>query len=171
TTILNRSSGVQPGGKVDLFGPVLHEIGHALGFDEDMPIADYLTPVGLDQIDQADSDPNTKGKLWLYTPPGNTFSSITFTDEGGLHVYEGPADPSFPGVPVRANDLMNPGRFIANNQRELISDLDAGILGEVYGYTIKLPSTIPNFSYLVQQNLTTGVLNVNGDPENFPDDA
>src|SRR5205807_2157045 len=42
---------------------------------------------------------------------------------------------------------------------------------EVYGYTIQLPSSIPQFSFVAQFNPGTGVLTINGDPEGFVDDA
>ncbi|HYO23605.1 MAG TPA: dockerin type I domain-containing protein, partial [Lacipirellulaceae bacterium] len=47
------------------------------------------------------------------------------------------------------NDLMNPGRSVPSNSgtettRQFISDLDAKILADAYGYTVVLPSSLNN---------------------------
>jgi hypothetical protein len=162
--IVNRSTATGGPAAADFLRTAVHELGHALGFSQNLAIDSYLTSAGTDQVD-------SDASLYLYTPPGNAFPSATFTDKGGLHMYEGPADPNFSSEPIHPNDLMNAGRTYTAGKRQLISDLDAGILGEVYGYTIQLPSSIPQFSFLAQFNAGTGVLTVNGDPEGFVNDA
>jgi hypothetical protein len=49
--------------------------------------------------------------------------------------------------------------------------LDATILAAVYGYDIKLPSTIAGANFLTAFDPSTGILTVNGDPESNGDDS
>ena len=112
----------------------------------------FLTPAGTDQV-----EPNKS--LFLFQGATTT---ATLSSDGGGHIYEGPVDPAFPADPLHPFDLMNAGRTIGPPPtRELISDLDAGILHDAYGYTIKTPLTIQTF--LANLNPATGVLTVNGD--------
>jgi hypothetical protein len=152
----------------DYMRTVLHEIGHAVGYDEsadwfeadDLKIGDYLYDAGTDQVAGS-------GTIYVFKATENSAPLATFTDVGGLHMYEGAPDPNsdYPGAPSTSNDLMNPGRSIVMGTRQLISDLDTQVLAAAYGYTVKLPSTIAGFNYLTSFNPATGTLTVNGDPE------
>jgi hypothetical protein len=130
----------------DFYETVTHEIGHALGiYSNSTPANDRLfqltSPVGTDQIDMV-------SQLRQFNNPSGQFGVIvTFTDSGGNHTYEGPADPSFPLIQTHPNDLMNPGRSlpqVSTNAvtRRFITDLDAKILADAYDYTVALPSTL-----------------------------
>ena len=177
-TVVDRDTGVPTSslGGFDFLRTIGHEMGHAFGFSEladflesdDLKIGDYLIDAGTDQIDD-------DGDLYVLVPPGYSESNplVTFTDAGGLHVYEGAPDPDsdFPDAEPTPNDLMNGGRAIQMGTRQYPSDLDATILGAVYGYDIKLPSTIAGANFLTAFDPSTGVLTVNGDPESNGDDS
>jgi hypothetical protein len=157
TSLLNRfTSTFTTGTGNDFYRTIVHEIGHAMGISLQNGLAivtgGFLTPGGTDQNDAAET-------LQVFT--GAT-STATFTSNGGGHIYEGPADPAFPGDPLSPFDLMNPGRTIGPPPtRELITDLNAAILRDAYGYTVATPSTIQTF--LANFNTTTGELTINGD--------
>jgi len=157
TSLLNRfTSTFTTGSGNDFYRTIVHEMGHAMGIALNSSLAivtgGFLTPAGTDQNDST-------ANLQLFT--GAT-TSATFTSNGGGHIYEGPADPAFPGNPLNPFDLMNAGRTIGPPPtRELITDLDANILRDAYGYTITTPSTIQTF--LANFNTTTGELTINGD--------
>lgn len=162
SSLLNRfTTNAGTGGNRDLYSTIAHEIGHAMGIagGGSLLLNDFLTDAGVDQVD-GDDDP-----LYLFT--GDT-ATATLVSRSGLHVYEGPADPDYPDAPIRANDLMNPGRANPADGRRLISDLDAQILADAYGYTINLPSTLETF--LVNYNTTTNELVLNGDPQIVDDE-
>ncbi len=145
----------------DLYRTVLHEIGHALGIASDsrLAILDLLTDSGINDPNIAAGNPAED----LLTFAGPTVTA-TFTTAGGRHLYEGPV---VGGLPTHPNDLLNPGRATPAGTRNLITDLDAQILADAYGYTITLPSTVETFT--AYRNPTTGVLTVNGDLGVFND--
>lgn len=161
TNLTTRFTADQPfGAGVDFYRTVLHEMGHAMGIVlSDRMTENFLTAAGADQLAPAD-DP---ASLYVFTGESVT---TTFTDQGGLHVYDGPPDPAsdFPDAPSDPNDLLNPGRAIPTNriQRRLISDTDAWILQDAYDYEIRLPSSRETF--LINYNMTSAVVDVRGDP-------
>ena len=160
TNLVTRFSANMPGSDFDLYRTTLHEIGHAMGIagsdaSSRLAIRSFLSSAGTDRHDAA---------AVLYLLEAGT-TRATLTTHTGMHVYVGPADPSHPDAPVNPNDLMNAGRAVgvAPVTRRLISDLDASILRDVYGYTVTLPSTLDTF--LANFNTTTGVLTINGEPD------
>jgi hypothetical protein len=140
-------------GRVDFYQVILHEIGHAVGISDDavdnVP-GNSLTIVGEDQNSPGES-------LRLFQ--GGT-RNYTFTTNGGGHLYEGPADPNVPGIPIHTNDLMNAGRTTPSNRsiRYLISQTDTDLLRDAFGYSV----TSPRESFLANLNRVTGLLTVVG---------
>ncbi|MFO0867988.1 MAG: dockerin type I domain-containing protein [Pirellulales bacterium] len=160
TTLLNSFSADGPNGLGgnDFYRTIVHEMGHAMGILVGGPqaINSFLTPYATDPVD---------GVSTLYLFQGASVSA-SLTDNGGGHIYEGP---SVAGNPAHPFDLMNAGRTVGfpPPTRELITDLNAQILADAYGYTVTLPSTINTFQ--ANLNTTTGVLTVNGSPGNVDD--
>jgi hypothetical protein len=129
----------------DFYSIALHEMGHAFGFDSVSGLINSrVTNPGLDA-------PNDMVRVFHFLD--GTTATLT-TQGGGYHTFLG-----VPGYPDHSGDLMNPGRTAG--ERALISDLDARILGDAYGYSIAMPSTRQTF--LANYNATTRVLTVNGD--------
>jgi hypothetical protein len=150
--ILNAFSGIaQAGspalGKLDLFSLVASETAHAVGFFDDSSSAwkqnfqGYLQPTN-----SPDTSPgaNGQGQLWTFTAPGVTALYTTYDSGSPNNTRAFPvhmAEPG-PGNVLTVNGTTYSGVFDANNgtyapgQRLLPSDLDARILGAVYGYTV-----------------------------------
>jgi hypothetical protein len=61
-----------------------------------------------------------------------------------------------------ATDLMNPDQTAG--YRTLVTDLDAEILQDAYGYTVTMPHTFVNGSFLFKVNGADGTLTVYGNP-------
>jgi hypothetical protein len=143
---------------VDFYRTIVHELGHAMGIAPNAGLAlqSFLVDPGI-------ADPNDAAADLL-----NFFGAsvqTTLTTTGGLHLFEGPA-PGGLTTPVAPNDVMNPGRATTAGERGLISDTDAKLLADAYGYSINLPSKI-NTLYV---NLSpAGVLEVRGLPDNAND--
>ncbi len=103
-------------------------------------------------------------ELWQYTLADN--STVTFTESGGGHFYEGLADPNVAGADQHLNELMNPGRVVpagnnpAETTRQFISDLDAAFLADAYGYTVTLPSDLPDFTNANQDLFSSGTAHI-----------
>jgi hypothetical protein len=146
TNVLNRFAASSGPAGYDLYSVTLHEVGHALGINigGSLAINNRLSNPGLPApfdhyrvftfLDGARAGYTDDGHTWDTTPPA--------------------------GFPSHPNDLMNPS--IGTNTRRLVSDLDATILRDAYGYTITLPST--RVTFLANYNTATGVLTVTGDP-------
>ncbi len=149
----------------DLYATMIHEIGHAVGITQNASVAmsTFTTDTGID-------DPNsaTAGNLLAFNVGGGPVEA-TFTASDFGHLWEGPATAlsNAAGLPVHADDLMNPGRAINSNERNLISNTNATILQLAYGYTVAMPSTINNM--LVNGNFSTNALSVLGGLSNADD--
>lgn len=153
----------------DFYRTVVHEIGHALGITSNSNAAIaarfkivYET-VGSQQVDTG---------LSLYDGV-----NIDAMFDGG-HFYQGPSGTPrqvytlFPTVTFaeygHQNELLNPGETVPPPNgsdpnpitRQFISDLDAKILADAYGYSIVLPSTINTAHASLDSN--TGTLLVQG---------
>jgi hypothetical protein len=147
----------------DFYATVLHELGHALGFStsdhagNSTLLKNLLKDTGVD-------DPST-------TDPGNLFTfnvgrtRATFTDADPGHLWAGAGftphhKTPWSELPTHNDALMNPGSDIYANERNLISDLEASILRDAYGYSVNMPSTFANM--YVNWDSTNHVLNVVG---------
>lgn len=112
----------------DFYRTILHEIGHAIGITNagNAAIQLFLSDSGLQDANDAASD------LFRFDGAGGT---VTFTTNGGLHIYEGPAVGSLPTHP---EDLMNPGRTVGAppTTRQLITPLNLQVLSDAYGYRV-----------------------------------
>jgi hypothetical protein len=100
----------------DFYRTILHELGHAMGIKagSDLAFDRFLMPAGTDQIDPS-------GQLKVFHNPNGLFGSqgfsATITTSGGVHVYEGPADPAFPDASVHSGDLRTPDARQRRHQR------------------------------------------------------
>ena len=164
TTLTNAFTGFAPSiVGVDLYATMVHEIGHCLGITQNSAysLSNFLSDTGID-------DPNsmTAGNLWAFNVGGGAVEA-TFTASDTGHLWEGPGTAATGTLPWFADDLMNPGRVILSNERNLISNTDAIILQQAYGYSIVLPSTINNM--LVNPNFTSDVLTISGLPGSVND--
>lgn len=157
TSLNNRFSANGSMTGTDLYTVVLHELGHGMGFDAGLvPLATRVTPTSLPDPVPPAGGASTLGTVVL--ADGTAVAVV----QGGAHV----AIPTVTGAGMgRPNDLMN--TMIGASERRLISDLDARILRDVYGYTVTLPSTRETF--LVNPDLPSGFVTVNADPEVFAD--
>lgn len=140
----------------DFYRTILHELGHAMGILNStgfLKIGDFLTNGGADPNNGAET-------LRLLDFNGDNVTDYTLTTDGGGHMFEGGG--AYTG-PIHPNDLMNDGRTVATGDtiRQLITDDNARLLRDVYGYTIALPSTINTF--YVNLNTTTNQIVINGD--------
>lgn len=138
----------------DFYRTIVHEIGHAMGIFNNssgfFKIADNL-------VDSGFNDPFSSGSDLLEVRIGGV-ARYTMTENGGGHLFEGGGGYTGPTHPF---DLMNPGRTSGFGERSLISDDNALLLRDVYGYDIVLPSQINTFH--ANLNRSTNVLTVNGD--------
>ncbi|MBA3480197.1 MAG: hypothetical protein H0T51_00145, partial [Pirellulales bacterium] len=143
----------------DLYRTIAHEIGHAIGVDNDpaLRLAQFLTNLNVD--DPVANDVSDPGGLWAFNVHGGPIEA-TFTAADAGHLYEGPAIANRSDIPIHPNELMNSGRGTANNNRKLITDLDASMLRDAYGYTVAMPSTLNNM--YVNPSFTTDVLSIEG---------
>jgi hypothetical protein len=155
----------------DFYRTIAHELGHALGIFVNnggiiagVPaILGFLTDTNID-------DPLDTGTATLQNfNVGGGAVEATLTENGGGHFWE--AAPQGGGTLSHPNDLLNPGRSVdaPPTIRQLISDLDATVLQQAYGYTIALPSTINTF--YANLNTTTNVITVTGDANPNGDNA
>ena len=140
----------------DFYRTIVHELGHAMGILNStgfFRIGDFLTNGGADPNNGAET-------LRLLDFNGDNVTDYTLTTDGGGHMFEGGG--AYAG-PTHPNDLMNDGRTVATGDtiRQLITDDNATLLRDVYGYTIALPSTINTF--YVNLNTTTNQIVINGD--------
>jgi Ca2+-binding RTX toxin-like protein len=144
------------GAASDFYRTVAHEVGHCLGIaspqSRSLAIGRFLTPTRI-------ADPvSPSARLYLFSGPSIT---ATLTDRQGGHTFEGP---SVAGLPIHPDDLLNPGRAFRPPPivRARISDTNALILQDAYGYTIRLPSQTNTL--LAELNRSTGELIVRGTP-------
>jgi hypothetical protein len=140
---------------VDFYRTLLHEIGHALGINSASPIFATSNPLMV----PAGTDPGG-GDLYVFNNPNGPYANdvnVTFTTNGGRHLYES----------AHPNELLNPGRALLFSQstliptvRHFVSDLDAKLLANAYGFSVVLPSTLNTAHATLDSQ--TGVLLVQG---------
>jgi hypothetical protein len=174
------SAGGGPVNLLDMYSVVSHEIGHALGvvYQSDLAIHSFvnLNVWAIDPVNPGDGcPPNEPGCAdpgnHVYPVMVNGQAKYTMTDAGGLdypnlapaHLYEGPVVNNWP---IHPHDLLNDGRT-SDLSRRLMSDTTVGFLGDIYGYTVALPSQTNTF--YANFNTTTGSLKVQGDPDDADD--
>ena len=126
----------------DLFTVVLHEMGHAIGFDSTSRTRNPAVAINTnfeDTVNSPASDPVST--LWLASNhslwteynggPENRGGPVHFAPLGSQAVVGGI---TYSGAVA----LMN---AVGGFERELISDLEADFAGIAYGYTITRPSS------------------------------
>ncbi|MBC8108517.1 MAG: hypothetical protein H7Z14_18170 [Anaerolineae bacterium] len=155
TTLLNPFTAENAVTDNDFYRTVVHEIGHAMGILDSsgfLKIGDFLTNGG--------ADPNNGAETLRLLNFNGGAVDYTLTTDGGGHMFEGGG--AYAG-PIHPDDLMNDGRTVGLNinRRQLISDDNAFLLRDVYGYTILTPSFVNTF--YVNLNTTTNVVTVTGD--------
>ena len=140
----------------DLYRTALHELAHAMGISRTsgLLINNFLTNVADDP-----NSTNTADRIFSFNVGGGAVEG-TFTSNGGLHSYEGPA---VLGLPIHPNDLINSGRTVPTglNRRQLISDFILTTLQQAYGFTV-LPTSQLN-SFATNLNTATNLVTINGD--------
>ncbi len=125
-----------------------------MGISSDPNVAFQKDPNGyLKNTGVADSAHT--GTLWTYTGPD--VQALLTTDDGGSP--EGNGLPPHTADPAAGNKITYNGStyygvqdsdnaYFESGRRYLVSDLDALILKDSYGYTINLPANSGNGSYL-----------------------
>ena len=143
-----------PASQRDFYRTALHEIGHALGISigGSSAMDDLLVDTGFN---------DGSGTLFYYNHNG---IEATFTDVGGLHLFEGfsGTTPAGFNYPTHPNHLMNPGRAAVGNTRQVIDDLTLRILSATYGYDYN-PDFQDNRDFRIASDSEAGVLRLNGD--------
>lgn len=135
------TAGGGPAG-TDLYSVVVHEIGHALGFAEE--IGSSLAALQ-----------NRINSAHIFTL--NDGSSVTF-EADHAHIDD-----------VRhPQDLMNP--LMAPSTRKRITDLDARVLAEAYGYSINQRNFTSTFDPATRQLIVHGDLGTTSNPGGVFDD-
>ena len=138
---------------LDFYKVVAHEIGHAMGLASS---ANRLLSLGTDIGDDPNDD--GPGRLFTIDVNGAPGADFTYTNAGGIHLYEGP---SVGGCPTHPMDIMNSARAQQLGRRNLITDTIAILLRDVYAYTITLPSQLNTF--YVNLDTTAQRVTINGD--------
>ncbi len=167
-------------GNFPFFNASLNPIQNPFPANNVDPLLGQMSYVGFDQVNSLrlvanpDGLPNSGdevyavNELWKYTLSSG--ATVTFTENGGAHFYEGSINGNTPSATAHPYDLMNAGRTIPAGQpnltppvettRQWISDLDAQFLADAYGYQIVLPSTL-NSAHVTLDSLT-GTLLIQG---------
>ena len=156
----------RPGG-ADFYRTVAHELCHAVGIliagsSSGPRIGMFLTNTNVPDPNDALED------LYAFNVGGGAIEA-TLSTVGGGHLFEGPAAPGHPELPLHPGDLINSGRSITPppTSRQLISDTDAMVLTAAYGYTMLTPSQVNTF--YANLDTTAHVLSVRGAPGASPD--
>ncbi|MBA3480419.1 MAG: hypothetical protein H0T51_01260 [Pirellulales bacterium] len=129
----------------DFYRTIVHEIGHALGiYLSTNSLLDRLYSMTTDIGD----DPNSSNAADRLRTFNGASGLVTFTTNGGGHVYEGSIGDA-PAIVSHPNELMNAGRTVPPNGanpaptiRQYISDLDVRLLDDAYNYTTVLPNAL-----------------------------
>lgn len=185
TNILSPFAASRPDGAVgiDLYSTINAEIAHILGLIDTTP-SRLRTPLAgtvtrTTQPDRAHG--NGVGFYYVFDGPSGT-TLLTSWDSGGgpqgqdvgfaTHTA-GPTAPNFPvaftsqfrqPAALQLRGGIDPGNAAAGEQtRVLASDNVANLLKDVFGYTIRLPSSIPGGTYAVA--VQGQALTVRGGPD------
>lgn len=185
TNILNPFAASRPADAVgiDLYSTINAEISHILGVIDTGP-SRLRTPLTgtITKTTQPDrAHGNGVGFYYVFDGPSGTHLLTSWDSGGGAAGQDvgfathtaGPAAPNFPvaftsqfrqPAAVHLRGGIDPGNAAAGEQtRVLASDNVAQLLKDVFGYEIRLPSTIPGGTYAVA--VQGPVLNVRGGPD------
>lgn len=133
---------------IDLFAIMLHEIGHCMGISnsvQELKINRHLQTI-----------PGFPDQRYIVLSDG---SSALMDVSETLHTFSQVNPP--PGYQTHRFDLMGRGG-LPFNARQLISEFDARILGDVYGYTID-NTALRQRNFLTTFNPGTGEYRIFGD--------
>jgi Ca2+-binding RTX toxin-like protein len=176
----------------DLFEVVEHEMGHCMGYLSNNKVNAKITNTGVTDNTSVPQDPidTTRGQYYVFSgtngfstlvtsvntvgktrPDGTPFTGVNDT-KGGEHAAA-PNDAAYPiafngGQYYGTDDLMTPS--YASGQRRLVSENDAFLLRDAYGYTVNDPAQVLGSFYSILDP-ATGRLVVRGNQQNASSDT
>jgi hypothetical protein len=134
----------------DFYTLTLHEMGHAVGFTGEDTQGNALLLASTPYAHDVTVPPgNPTGDEYVFQGPDVT--TLLTSDNGGtsnagapIHAEYYTSTGTYNGQTViGSDDLMTPG--LTTPERRLISDSDALVLKDIYGYDIVRPDTLNNF--------------------------
>jgi hypothetical protein len=161
----------------DIYSTINAEIVHVLGlFGPPNRLQTPLNGSTITKLDLRDPQGNGSGFHYVFDGPSGTHL-LTSYDSGGGGTDTGSATHSAPAEaanqPVAFNSrfrgavqlrgVLDAGNATGGDARVLVSDNIAQLLGDAFGYTVRLPTTIPGFTYNVATQGRT--LRINGGPD------
>ncbi len=157
-------TGSPAAGQADLLEVVTHELGHALGFYSGAQVNARCTDTGIAD----NTSGGGKGNYCAFKGPTGFTALLTSFDsgptpdkKGGEHFAAAGAtytDPKTGIVYSGIDDLMTP--YYSSGQRRIVSESDADVLRDAYGYSVNDPAQVLGTFYAVLDE--TGTLTVRG---------
>jgi Ca2+-binding RTX toxin-like protein len=182
TNVLTPYAASRPEGSVgtDLYGTINAEIAHILGLFDTAP-SRFTTPVAgtITKTKLKDfAHGGGRGFYYVFDGPSGTHLLTSYDsgagDVGNPTHSAGPTARNFPvaftsqfrtPAATRLTGSLDAGNAAGGDQtRVLASDNIANLLKDAFGYTVRLPSTIPGATYAVAV-APGGQLNVRGGPD------
>jgi hypothetical protein len=161
----------------DIYSTINAEIVHILGlFGPPAKLQNPLNNSTVTRLATRDPQGNGSGFYYVFDGPSATHL-LTSYDSGGGGTDTGSAThtaaadagnqpvaftSAFRG-PVQLRGSIDAGNATGGDTRVLASDNVANLLKDAFGYEVRLPSTIPGFTYNV--GMTGRTLRVNGGPD------